>query len=79
MRLSAAAHRLGPATAEKDLAKLVLSLVDLVRQLMERQAIRRINAGSVSEEEVEQWANLPQARQRMMELRTAFGLGGTST
>ena len=60
---------------EKDLAKLVLSVVDLVRQLMERQAVRRVNAGSLSEDEVERMGEtFLKLDKRMTELRTAFGL-----
>ena len=65
------------ATVEKDLAKLVLALVDLVRQLMERQAARRVNAGSLSEDEVERMGEtFLKLDRRMAELRTAFGLEG---
>ena len=64
-------------TVEKDLAKLVLALVDLVRQLMERQAIRRVNAGSLSEDEVERMGEtFLKLDRRMAELRTVFGLQG---
>jgi len=42
-----------PGTAERDLARLVLTLVELVRRLMEAQALRRMEAGTVTEEEVE--------------------------
>src|SRR4051812_49957798 len=38
---------------EKGLAQLVLTLVELIRQLMERQALRRIEGGSLSGEEGE--------------------------
>src|SRR4051812_50071298 len=38
---------------EKGLAQLVLTLVELIRQLMERQALRRIEGGSLSAEEGE--------------------------
>lgn len=63
------------ANVEKDLAKLVLSLVELVRQLMERQAVRRVNAGSLSEDEVERMGEtFLKLDQRMTELRIAFGL-----
>jgi hypothetical protein len=63
------------ATVEKDLAKLVLALVDLVRQLMERQAVRRVNAGSLSEDEVERMGEtFLKLDQRMTELKAAFGL-----
>jgi hypothetical protein len=66
-----------PATVEKDLAKLVLALIDLLRQLMERQAARRVNAGSLSEDEVERMGEtFLQLDRRMAELRTAFGLEG---
>jgi hypothetical protein len=65
----------GPATAEKDLGKLVLALVDLVRQLMERQALRRINAGALSDEDVERMGEtFLRLDRKMIELRTAFGL-----
>ena len=64
-----------PATVEKDLAKLVLSLIDLVRQLMERQAIRRVNAGSLSEDQVERMGEtFLRLDRKMTELRAAFGL-----
>ena len=63
------------ATAEKDLAKLVLALVDLVRQLMEKQAARRVNAGSLSDDEVERLGEtFLKLDRRMTELREAFGL-----
>jgi hypothetical protein len=63
------------ATVEKDLAKLVLSLVELIRQLMERQALRRVNAGSLSEEEVENMGEtFLKLNRKMAELRMAFGL-----
>jgi hypothetical protein len=62
-------------TVEKDLAKLVLALVDLVRQLMERQAVRRVNAGSLSDDEVERMGEtFLKLERRMAELKAAFGL-----
>lgn len=62
-------------TAEQDLAKLVLALVDMVRQLLERQAIRRVNAGSLSEDEVERMGEtFCKLDRKMEELRTAFGI-----
>src|SRR4051812_15875848 len=39
-----------PATVEQGLAKLVLSLVDLLRRLMEKQAVRRIDTGSLTDD-----------------------------
>jgi hypothetical protein len=59
----------------KGLAQLVLSLVELLRQLMERQAVRRVEAGGLSDEQVERLGTtLMLLQQRMAELREAFGL-----
>jgi hypothetical protein len=46
--------RTDPETVERDLVKLVLTLVELVRQLVERQALRRVEGGGLSEDQVEQ-------------------------
>ncbi|MFC5826663.1 gas vesicle protein K [Nonomuraea insulae] len=40
-------------TVERDLTKLVLTLVELVRQLVERQCVRRMEQGSLTDEQVE--------------------------
>jgi hypothetical protein len=62
-------------TVEKDLAKLVLALVDLVRQLLERQAVRRVNAGSLTDDEVERMGEtFLKLDRRMTELLADFGL-----
>lgn len=37
----------------RDLVSLVLTVVELLRQLMERQAIRRVEQGDLSDEQVE--------------------------
>jgi hypothetical protein len=42
-----------PESVERDLLKLVLTIVELVRQLMEAQAIRRVEQGDLSDEQVE--------------------------
>ncbi|WP_407566369.1 gas vesicle protein K [Streptomyces sp. 184] len=44
---------LDPETAQRDLASLVLTVVELLRQLMERQAVRRFEAGGLSEDQEE--------------------------
>jgi hypothetical protein len=44
---------LEPETAQRDLAALVLTVVELLRQLMERQALRRFEADGLSEEQEE--------------------------
>ncbi|WP_442819571.1 gas vesicle protein K [Streptomyces sp. NBC_00841] len=48
-------HRIttDPDTVERDLIKLVLTLVELLRQLMERQALQRVDAGDLTEEQEE--------------------------
>ncbi|PWN02133.1 gas vesicle protein K [Nocardioides silvaticus] len=42
-----------PESVERDLLKLVLTIVELVRQLMEKQALRRVDEGDLSDEQVE--------------------------
>ena len=64
-----------PETVEKGLVQLVLTLVELLRQLMERQAVRRVDAGGLSDEEVERLGRtLMLLEDRMAELREHFGL-----
>jgi Gas vesicle protein K len=64
-----------PATVEQDLAKLVLTLIELIRRLLEKQAIRRVEAGSLSEEEIERLGEtLFRLEQKLDELKTTFGL-----
>jgi hypothetical protein len=45
--------KLNPENVRNGLAQLVLTLVELIRELLERQALRRIEAGTLSEEEIE--------------------------
>jgi hypothetical protein len=45
---------LNPEKVEQGLLKLVLSVLELVRQLLERQAMRRMEGGRLSDNEVEQ-------------------------
>jgi hypothetical protein len=60
---------------EKGLAQLVLTLVELIRQLMERQALRRIEGESLSAEEVERLGEtFMLLEQKMEELREHFEL-----
>jgi hypothetical protein len=60
---------------EKGLAQLVLTLVELLRELMERQALRRIEGGTLSEEEIERLGRTFMAlSERMDELKDVFGL-----
>jgi Gas vesicle protein K len=60
---------------EKGLAQLVLTLVELLRQLMERQALRRIDGGSLTPDEVERLGEtFMLLEQRMEKLKETFGL-----
>jgi Gas vesicle protein K len=60
---------------ERGLAQLVLTLIELVRQLMERQAIRRVDAGGLNDEQVERLGKaLIALEDRMEELKLSFGL-----
>jgi Gas vesicle protein K/Gas vesicle protein len=64
-----------PETVEQGLVTLVLTVVELLRQLMGRQALRRVADGDLSEDQVEQvGATLLALDQRMAELRDHFGL-----
>lgn len=59
----------------RGLGQLVLTLVELVRQLMERQAIRRVEAGGLSDEQIERLGRALMAlEERMDELKEEFGL-----
>ncbi len=42
-----------PGDVERSLARLVLSLVELLRELMEREAIRRLDGGDLTPDEIE--------------------------
>jgi len=44
---------ISPENAEQGLAQLVLTLIDFLKQLMEKQAIRRMENGSLTDEEIE--------------------------
>jgi hypothetical protein len=64
-----------PATVEQGLAKLVLSLIELLRRLLEKQAIRRIEAGSLTDDEIERMGEtFLRLERKMEELKATFGL-----
>lgn len=64
-----------PESVEKGLVTLVLTLVELLRQLMERQALRRVDQGGLTDEQVERiGSTLMALEERMTELREHFGL-----
>lgn len=64
-----------PKNVEKGLAKLVLTLVELIRKLLEKQATRRVESGSLSDAEIERVAEaLVKIENKMQELKEIFGL-----
>jgi hypothetical protein len=64
-----------PHNVERGLAQLVLTLIELLRELMERQAIRRMEAGSLTDDEIERLGQtFMRLQQRMDELKQTFGL-----
>nr|WP_246044977.1 gas vesicle protein K [Rhodococcus oryzae] len=64
-----------PESVERGLVTLVLTLVELLRQLMERQALRRVEHGDLSDEQIERiGTTLMLLEERMAELREHFGL-----
>ena len=68
---------LEPEKVEQGLAKLALCLIELLRQLMERQAIRRMESGSLSPNEIERLGTtLMKLEERMEELKEHFGIDG---
>jgi len=64
-----------PGSAGQELGRLVLTLVEVVRKVLEHQAVRRMDSGTLSPEEIERLGlALLQLRERMDELKTAFDL-----
>jgi tRNA(Met) C34 N-acetyltransferase TmcA len=66
---------LDPEDMRKGLGQLVLTLVELIRQLLEKQALRRIEGGSLSEEEIERLGlTFLRLGEEMEWLKKEFGL-----
>ena len=66
-----------PQNVEKGLAQLVLTLIELLRQLMERQAVRRMEGGTLTDDEIERLGQtFMLLEKRMEELKKSFGLEG---
>jgi hypothetical protein len=64
-----------PEKVERGLAQLVLTLIEAIRQLLERQAIRRVEGGSLSDEEVERLGEtFIKLDEKMEELKKTFDL-----
>jgi hypothetical protein len=66
---------LDPEDVERGLAGLVLTLVEFLRQVLERQAIRRMEGGSLTDDEVERVGlALMRLEQKIGEMAELFGL-----
>ena len=64
-----------PATASQELGRLVLTLVEVLRKVLEHQAVRRMDSGALTPEEIERLGlALLRLSERMDELKAAFGL-----
>jgi hypothetical protein len=62
-------------SVEQGLAKLVLTLIELVRRLLEKQAIRRMEGGGLTDEQIEELGlALMKLEEKMRELKGQFGL-----
>jgi hypothetical protein len=64
-----------PESVEQGLAKLVLGLIEMLRRLLERQAVRRMEGGSLSDQQVEDMGQtLMKLEEKIRELAAEFGL-----
>jgi hypothetical protein len=62
-------------SVERDLFKLVLTIIELVRQLMEKQALRRVDEGDLTDEQVEGLGlGLMHLEEAMEELKARYDL-----
>jgi hypothetical protein len=62
---------------EAGLARLVLTLVEFLRQVLEHQAVRRMEGGGLSDEEIENVGlALMRLEERLAEIKVVFGLEG---
>lgn len=64
-----------PESVERDLFKLVLTIIELVRQLMEKQALRRVDEGDLTDEQIEALGTgLMHLEQAMEDLKARYDL-----
>jgi hypothetical protein len=66
-----------PEDVEAGLGKLVLTLIEFLRQVLEHQAVRRMEGGTLSDEEIERLGlALMRLQERLEEIKNQFGLEG---
>jgi hypothetical protein len=86
-RFAAELREIAPALPERldasaddidaGLAKLVLTLIEFLRQVLEHQAVRRMEGGSLSDDEIENVGlALMRLEERLAEIRGVFGIEG---
>jgi hypothetical protein len=64
-----------PEHVENGLARLVLTVIELLREILEHQAIRRMDGGTLTDEQIERLGlSLLKLNERMEELKKTFGL-----
>jgi hypothetical protein len=64
-----------PESVERDLFKLVLTIIELIRQLMEKQALRRVDEGDLTEDQVESLGlGLMKLEEAMEDLKSRYDL-----
>jgi len=64
-----------PTNVEKGVAKLVLTLIELLRKLMEKQAMKRVDLGTLTDEEIERIGEtFIILEKKMLELKEIFHL-----
>jgi len=67
----------GPEDIEQGLARLVLTLIEFLRQVLEHQAVRRMEGGALTEEEIERLGlSLLRLSDKLEEIKLVFGLEG---
>jgi hypothetical protein len=67
--------KLTPENADSGLAKIVLTLIELIRKLVEKQAMRRVDGGLLNDEEIERLGEtLMKLEMKMEELKKYFNL-----
>jgi hypothetical protein len=64
-----------PESVEQGLAKLVLTLIEFIRRLLEKQAVRRMEGGDLSPEQIEELGlALMKLEEKLHDLKAQFGL-----
>ena len=64
-----------PEAVGRDLSKLVLTLVELIRRVVEHQAVQRMDDPDLTEEQIERMGTaLWRLEEKMQEIKTVFGL-----